>query len=704
MRSRNTATRTDTPPGESSHVARRTLLTAAAGGAALLCGAGTASGLTRSALQVSGSTQAYPLARHPLTAAASTLAGTDAAAGRTLKAAPGLAVVSVDVSGGHMVGVTFPGGASTDTISVRVRTDRGAWTGWSELPLNDSEPDPDTAEGRRSVIASDPLWVGALGSAATVEVRLPQGDVAGAHLQVVDPGESSVLTVRPARATRTPAANTTTGAAATALVETTDLAATTKATAVTRSVIAQPTIRSRAEWGADESLRKGSPSYNDTIKAAVVHHTADGGTYSQSEVPSVIRGMYRYHTVSLGWSDLGYNFVVDRFGGIWEGRAGGILQPVIGAHAGGFNTDTFGVSMMGDFTSIAPSAACLESVCQVLAWKLSMYGLPANGTTTLTSAGGGTAKYAAGTSVNLRTINAHRDVGYTACPGNVGFTKMDSIRARVAQLLSSSPSSPIDAKYAALGGGRGSLGGPTTAELQVPAGTGSYRFFTGGAIYYSAATGAHTVRGALLTEWGRLGWESGLGFPTSDDSAALNGFFNHFQKGSIYWSAPTGAHDVRDDIRTKWAAMGWERGPAGYPVTGNSTAFGGWFNHFQNGSIYYSTTTGAHYTAGAIRDRWAALGWERGLGFPTTDDTMTPNGKGWYNHFQGGSIYWSASTGAHAVSNGFRDTWASLGWETSWLGFPTKDEYAVDGGLRMDFEGGKLTWNRSTGKVTATRN
>ncbi|WP_337063526.1 peptidoglycan recognition protein family protein, partial [Kineococcus sp. G2] len=203
-----------------------------------------------------------------------------------------------------------------------------------------------------------------------------------------------------------------------------------------RVTLAQPTIRPRSAWGADETLRKSAAAYNDTIKAAVVHHTADPGSYTQAEVPAVIRGMYRYHTVTLGWADLGYNFVVDRFGGIWEGRAGGITRPVIGAHAGGFNIDTFGVSMMGDYSNVTPPQACLDSVAQVIAWKLALHGVDPKGTTRLTSAGGGTARYPKGTTATLRTVSAHRDVGYTACPGNAGYAKMDTIRTRVAQLMS----------------------------------------------------------------------------------------------------------------------------------------------------------------------------------------------------------------------------------------------------------------------------
>ncbi|MEZ0165627.1 N-acetylmuramoyl-L-alanine amidase [Kineococcus sp. LSe6-4] len=654
-------------------LSRRALLTGTVGtgvlGASLAAGSGSASALTPTALQVTGSTRAFPLGAQRSASLLSAETGAGA----------GLAVVGVDVDGGHMVGVTFPSGASTDTISVRVRTAGGAWTAWSDLPLNDSEPDPDTAEGRRSITASDPLWVGPLGTGASVQVRLPKADVADAHLQLVDAGESTALA-------RTTLAGT----------------ASDPGTKASPKVLPQPSIRTRAQWGADESLRKGGAGYSDTIKAVVVHHTADGGTYSQAQVPSVIRGMYRYHTVSLGWADLGYNFVVDRFGGIWEGRAGGITKAVVGAHAGGFNVDTFGVSMMGDFTSTAPSAACLESVAQVIAWKLSMYGVPADGTTYLTSAGGGTARFPRGTTARLRTINAHRDVGFTACPGNVGFTKMGWIRDRVGQLLGGATTTAIAAKYAAVGGA-GALGGPTTPENDVPGGGGSYRFYSGGAIYWSKATGAHTVRGAILQRWGQLGWENGLGFPTTDDSPAKGGFYNHFEDGSIYWSRATGAHEVRGAIRQKWASMGWEGGPAGFPVTGDEAVKGGWYTHFQGGSIYYSAATGAHWTTGAIRDRWAALGWENGLGFPVTDDTPTPNGKGYYTHFQKGSVYWSPKTGAHAISGGFRDTWASLGWENSFLGFPTKDENSVEGGTRMEFEGGTLTWTRSSGKITVKK-
>src|SRR5690242_12383267 len=121
----------------------------------------------------------------------------------------------------------------------------------------------------------------------------------------------------------------------------------------------------------------------------------------------------------------------------------------------------------------------------------------------------------------------------------------------------------------------------------------------------------------------------------------------------------------------------------------------GRFRHFANGSIYWAPSTGAHEVHGAIRDKWATLGWERGfLGYPETDETPTPDGSGRFNHFQSGSIYWTLATGAHEVHGAIRDKWASLGWERSGLGYPVSDEASVPGGtIRCSqFQRGLVYW------------
>ena len=262
----------------------------------------------------------------------------------------------------------------------------------------------------------------------------------------------------------------------------------------------------------------------------------------------------------------------------------------------------------------------------------------------------------------------------------------------------------INGKYYALGGANGFLGAPLTRETLAPDGLGWYRHFQNGSIYWTPSTCAYEVHGGIRELWASLGWErSFLGYPVTDETGTPDGVgrYNHFQGGSIYWTPELGAHEVHGDIRGLWAALGWEQSFLGYPLTNETTTPDGVgrYNHFQGGSIYWTPHTGAHEVHGAIRDLWANLGWERGLlGYPVTDETGTPDGVGRYNHFQGGSVYWTPATGAHEVHGDIRLLWAELGWEQSFLGYPTSDElpYGVDGRLSY-FEHGYILWYPGTG-------
>ncbi|MBS1811870.1 MAG: M4 family metallopeptidase [Acidobacteria bacterium] len=161
------------------------------------------------------------------------------------------------------------------------------------------------------------------------------------------------------------------------------------------------------------------------------------------------------------------------------------------------------------------------------------------------------------------------------------------------------------------------------------------------------------------------------------------------------WRAVGIPYIVYGAIRAKWDSLGAETGFLGMPTTDElSTACGGGrFNHFVGGSIYWTPATGAHEVHGAIRSKWASLGWECSfLGFPLTDESVTPDGIGRYNHFQGGSVYWTPATGAHEVHGAIRDKWASLGWERSALGYPTSDEQAYASGRVSNFQGGRIYW------------
>lgn len=177
-----------------------------------------------------------------------------------------------------------------------------------------------------------------------------------------------------------------------------------------------------------------------------------------------------------------------------------------------------------------------------------------------------------------------------------------------------------------------------------------------------------------------------LGSPTTAVTVCPDGvgYFRHFQGGSIYWHPSTGAHEVHGLIRQRWAQMGWETSFLGYPKTdetvGRDPQSAGRFNHFQGGSIYWHPNAGTFEVHGAIRAKYLALGAEASvLGYPTTDETGTPDGRGRFNHFQAGSIYWTNDTGAYEVHGLIRQYWAAQGWErNSNLGYPISDELIPD--------------------------
>ncbi len=262
----------------------------------------------------------------------------------------------------------------------------------------------------------------------------------------------------------------------------------------------------------------------------------------------------------------------------------------------------------------------------------------------------------------------------------------------------------IAATWARQGWEGGFLGYPTTGEICGLRSNGCYQLFQGGAVYWSPATGAHIVFGAIAATWGRYGWEAGfLGYPTTGEIvlARNGGRYQAFQGGTVYWSPTTGAHVVTGAIGSTWARFGWEAGFLGYPTTGEIPLArnGGRYQAFQGGTIYWSPTTGAHVVTGAIAATWAQQRWETGsLGYPTTSEIPLAGG-GRYQAFQGGSIYWSPSTGAHPVTGAIRDAWGRQGWEAGRLGYPTTGEFRSGGSIRQNFQRGSITFDPVTGRI-----
>ncbi|MDQ3714614.1 MAG: N-acetylmuramoyl-L-alanine amidase [Actinomycetota bacterium] len=345
--------------------------------------------------------------------------GTDVQIGTTdsepgFESTPVLALPHLDTEKFSLLGVTWAHSAASMDVLVKVRVLGldGRWTEWLEAEANDIGDAPNVEAMTSGELRSgtEPLWTGpAVGVEVELLTRSGPWPVA-ATLELIDPHESpaDILPTSP------------------------ELAATAEAAS------AQPPVYSRAQWGADERIRTWEPEYASTTKAATVHHTANSNDYTPEEVPALLRSIYQYHAVSLGWGDIGYNVISDRFGRLWEGRYGGLERSVIGAHAGGFNTYTFGISIIGNFEIDYVPWVALEAVAAIAAWKLSLYGVEPGSRTTLTSSGGGTAKYSAGTQVDLPTVFAHRDVGSTTCPGKYVYEYMDWIRDRVDQLIGDS--------------------------------------------------------------------------------------------------------------------------------------------------------------------------------------------------------------------------------------------------------------------------
>ncbi|MEN8704792.1 MAG: FG-GAP-like repeat-containing protein [Nocardioides marinisabuli] len=325
------------------------------------------------------------------------------------------------VTGYGAVGVTWEPGADLDeddiAFEVRTRTD-GVWSEWAELEYHDEHaPDPTTEEGASARPGTEPMMVGEVD-----DVQVRSTERAGAlpgdmRMAVIDPGTPE------ATAQERAALDTATldGADGTGSVTALEVPAqagedTDVLTLQSAEVTPKPVIYSREQWGADERLRSGSPSYHE-VHAGFVHHTVNANDYTKDQVPAMLRSIYAYHTKSRGWSDVGYNYLVDRFGRIWEGRAGGIDRPVVGAHTLGYNEYSFAMSAIGNFEQVRPSEAVVQAYGALFAWKLSLHGV---------DAASGSQRVG---SRSFPAVNGHRDAGSTACPGAYLYQRLGDIRA-----------------------------------------------------------------------------------------------------------------------------------------------------------------------------------------------------------------------------------------------------------------------------------
>ncbi len=263
-------------------------------------------------------------------------------------------------------------------------------------------------------------------------------------------------------------------------------------------------------------------------------------------------------------------------------------------------------------------------------------------------------------------------------------------------------------QWASGGWETGRLGYPTGEEACGLRNSGCFQTFQNGSMYWSPATGAHGISGEIAKAWSVQKWETGpLGYPTSAETCGLRdgGCYQGFQGGTVYWSPGTGAHPLTGAYLDHWAQSRYEAGALGYPTGWQTCGLrdGGCYQAFQYGSIYSSPATGVRHLIGEFMTKWGQAGWETGrLGYPTSSTICGLTGGGCYALFQTGAIYWSSATGARLVGNGpIATRWADQQWERGPLGYPVTDTVCGlrDGGCRQDFTGGSVTWTNPTGTL-----
>jgi len=306
-----------------------------------------------------------------------------------------------------LVGVEWDG-PTTVGIELRTRvTEEAAWSPWAVASVLGHGPD--RVDATRSGFFGEPIWSGAAGE---VQLRVV-GVARGVRLHFVSSPTRGGLAAHVAGAFPL-------------------------AQPVLDAGPGQPAIIARSAWAQGHAPPSNGPFYG-AVKLAFVHHSETPNGYGAGEVPSILMSIYTYHRYVRGFFDIGYNFAVDAFGRIWEARAGGIDLPVMGAHAGGYNTESTGMVVLGSFMDVVPPPAAIGALEHLLAWKLSLHGVPVLGRVTVEVNPGDAfyTPFAPGAHVSLPRVAGHRDGDQTSCPGNAFYARLPSMRPQVASLAGS---------------------------------------------------------------------------------------------------------------------------------------------------------------------------------------------------------------------------------------------------------------------------
>lgn len=410
-----------------------------------------------------------------------------------------------------------------------------------------------------------------------------------------------------------------------------------------------PRVVSRQEWGADESLRCAEPDYDDGTSAIVIHHTAGSNNYTQAEAAGIMRGIYQYHAQTLGWCDVGYHSLVDKYGTIYEGRAGGLNKSVQGVHAGGFNQNTWAISMMGNYDVVEPTQAMINSVGAMAGWRARVAGIDPKGTDVHYSEGTPYTRYAYGQAVTLPNIFAHRDVGDTSCPGQYGYARMDEIRDLASNKFHTSG------------------GGAVTTPADNHNNTGNND--TTGAVNNVADRRSTNLQNLVSTSSQGNANQAALGSIAAVVISAFLANGGNAQLSSNGAAPVLGAIKLAD-VPNMLSGL--------TTLTGNNPTLEKILKLAQLLSPILGAARGPAQQIRPISET-------------NSEVTIAP--------YDNGVIVDSPESGTHALWGAIGDAWAQQGFDAGPLGLPLNEEYQ-DGYLtRVDFQGGHVTYDGATQDV-----
>jgi len=359
-----------------------------------------------------------------------------------------------------LVGVQWDAAAAA-TVELRFRGEHGGWSSWVSAGWHGHGPEGTPA----GALVGDPVWTG---GTTVLQLRASR-TLSGVRIHLVDVSGGVGARKR-----------------ASAIVALASARALALASPALAAGAGQPPIIARRAWARRMAPPRVAPEYG-AVRLAFVHHTENPNGYTRGEVPAMLLAIYVFHRYVNGWNDIGYNFVIDLYGRIFEARAGGIDESVVGAHAGGYNLLSTGIAVLGSFTGVPISAAARGALERLLAWKLSLHGLPAQGSVAVqvNPAGASYSRFPANARVSLPRIAGHRDGDSTECPGDALYGELPSIRPSV-HALAPHPTRATLALSAASAAPPAGQPAPASTPTPTPTPTGG-----------ESSTEAHTLTGSL---------------------------------------------------------------------------------------------------------------------------------------------------------------------------------------------------------------